>query len=186
MHILKCSGLVWLLLATVMAQAQKTGSDKPAKPGLPTVTRPGSTGSSNLAVVVNNQIQVEMLVPTVTVAYNKRRDTKTGVTLTAPNQFTITSNRPYGIAVASSSDFLFNRIYQLPVNAISINILKAANTGSAKTITLSSKLQSITSKAPATINQPFSITYKVNPLSVLQTLPTGIYTATLTYTATQE
>lgn len=135
---------------------------------------------------MSNQIQVQMLVPTVTVTYNKRTVTKAGVTLTTPNQFTVTSNRPYGIAVASSSDFLLNRTNRLPVNAISVNIQKASNTGSNKTITLSRQLQNIATKAPPTINQPFSVTYKVNPLNVLQTLPTGIYSTALTYTATQE
>lgn len=186
MYLLKSCALVWLLLAACGVQAQKNGTPKPSKPGTPTVTTPTSAAAGNLRVVVTNQIQVQMLVPAVTVGYNKRTDAKKGVTLTTPNQFAVTSNRPYGIAVAAASDFLLNQNNRLPVSAISVNILKATNTGSNKTITLSSSLQNIAAKAPATINQPFSIIYTVNPVSVLQTLPTGVYTTTLIYTASQE
>lgn len=183
MYVIKNLALVWLVLASLAVQAQRT---RPPRPGTPTVTRPSSAAGSNLRVVITNQIQVQMLVPSVTVGYNKRTDARRGVTLTTPNQFAVTSNRPYGIAVAASSDFLLNRTNRLPVNAISLNIQRASNTGTNRTITLSSRLQNIATRAPATINQPFSVTYQVNPLSVLQTLPTGVYSTTLTYTATQE
>lgn len=153
----------------------------------PSAAQTTSSQSPTLSAVLTDVISLTASVTSVQLGFRTANDYNAGVTTTATNQLNVTSNKPYTLSVKASGDLSNGAAtpITIPVSSVGITANWAGGaTGSVSSITTST--QALNAAAAATQSQNISVTYSVSSTNAANFLrPSGTYTTTLTYTATQ-
>lgn len=122
------------------------------------------------------------------IIYDDSDDFENGVTYSHPTGIagTVTATGNYSISVASADENLGNIAFSsvIPVSSVSVTA-SGDNLGSTPTVALSTTPQDIISGAQSGVAQTFNLTYATAGGDTnFQGLETGVYSTTLTYSAT--
>lgn len=143
--------------------------------------------TATLNVVITDQIEVRMNTNLVSLNFTSAADYRSGVSTSPTDQFTVTSNKPYNLAVKAAGDLIgvSNSSKSIPVGNINVEVT-TAGVGTKTAQDLSTNDKPLAAKAPAAINQAFSLTYKTPVGGEAFLVPADTYSTTLTFTATQD
>ena len=151
------------------------------------VAQTTSSATPTLSAVLTDVISLTASVSSVQIKFQTASDYNTGVTQTATNQLSVTSNKPYTLQVRASGDLSNGQAtpITIPISSVGVTANWAGGaTGTVPSITTTA--QTILGTAAATQAQNISTTYSVTSANAVNFLkPAGTYTTTLTYTATQ-
>lgn len=143
--------------------------------------------TATLNVVITDQIEVRMNTGTVALNFNTAADYRSGVSTSPTDQFTVTSNKAYSLAVRAAGALAGTGSNTATIAASNINVeVTTTGVGTKTARDLSATNQTLAAGAPAAINQAFSLTYKTPVGGTAFLVPADTYSTTLTFTATQD
>jgi len=154
-------------------------------------------GDVTLELDLQNVLEFNILVDKTTMTFNTVAEYANGFDQNAAAQFKVSSNLRYKITVKSNgTEFakVGGGATGIPLSVMQIKSYENSDaaSGAASYITLTTANQEIFNSATGSINRTYGINYKATP-SVTGSAagneflerPTGVYSTTLTYTATQ-
>lgn len=135
-----------------------------------------TTGNATMNAALTDILQLVVNNNSVTLNYATVNDYINGVSATVTDQFTVTSNRPWGMTVQTTTANLTFAAGTIPVS----NILVGANVPAVTALSVTP--QSLLATQAAAIEQKVTMNYRTAARNAAFLKPAGTYVTTMTFT----